>query len=76
MARLSKHAAGYPVVFTNPTTGEPTHGKILDEVWATDPDNFAPTAPPNDGWREGGPVGYDRAPCGLVPTFVSIPCSP
>jgi hypothetical protein len=53
MAKLTKHPPGYPVVFTNPTTGEPVQGQIVDEVWATEPDEFGPVASANDGWREG-----------------------
>ena len=53
MAKLSRHPAGYQVVFTNPTTGAPEYGQILDEVWAKEPDQFGPTALPDAGWREG-----------------------
>ncbi len=53
MAMLCRHQRGYPVVFTNPTTGEPTTGQILDEVWAKEPEGFPETAPENNGWREG-----------------------
>jgi len=53
MAKLQKHPVGYPVTFTNPTTGEPVSGRILDEVWAREPQDFSETAPHDDGWRQG-----------------------
>lgn len=54
---LRKHPVGYPVTFKNPTTKEPFVGLILDEVWAKEPGDFAPTAPTeNAGWREGAHV--------------------
>jgi hypothetical protein len=52
MAKLTRHPPGYPVVFTNPTTGEPVQGQILEEVWALEPEEFPPVALSNDGWRE------------------------
>lgn len=53
MAKPTRHSPGHPVVFTNPTTHEPIQGRIVEEVWATEPEDFPPIAPPNDGWREG-----------------------
>lgn len=53
MAKLFRHPPGWPVTFTNPTTGEPCQGHIVDEVWAREPDEFLDYAPANDGWREG-----------------------
>jgi len=47
-----KHPPGYPVTYTNPTTHERVTGKIIDEVWAIEPERFGPIAEPNDGWRE------------------------
>jgi len=53
MAKLTRHPPGHPVTFTNPTTGDPIQGRIVDEVWAVEPDDFGPLAPDtNDGWRE------------------------
>jgi hypothetical protein len=53
MGKLTKHSFGYPVTYTNPTTGERVTGKIIDEAWAIEPEDFGPIAEPNNGWREG-----------------------
>lgn len=53
MTKLTRHPAGHPVVFTNPTTHQPFQGQILDEVWAREPEEFPPVAPASHGWREG-----------------------
>ena len=56
MGKLERHPKGYHVTFKNPATGKLVRGQILDEVWAREPENFADTAPSNDGWREGAHV--------------------
>jgi len=54
MGSLRRHPPGYEVVFKNPTTKEPYVGTIVDEVWATEPEEFGETAlTDNGGWREG-----------------------
>ena len=53
MARLKRHPPGHQVTFKNPTTKEKTYGKIVDEVWAKEPEEFDEEAPDNGGWREG-----------------------
>jgi hypothetical protein len=50
MARLGTQQSAW---FTNPETGEKIEGKILDQVWATEPADFEPRAPENAGWRQG-----------------------
>jgi hypothetical protein len=53
MAKLVRHPVGHPVVFQHPETGEKTVGRIVDEAWAVEPDQFEPEAPQNSGWRQG-----------------------
>jgi hypothetical protein len=52
MSKLVPHI-GNQVTFTNPTTGEPHRGRILDEIWAQEPFEFPSVAPSDAGWREG-----------------------
>jgi hypothetical protein len=52
MAKLLRHDPGHPVVFTNPETGQPEYGEILDEVWAREPEEFEGEAPSDGGWRQ------------------------
>jgi hypothetical protein len=40
------------VTFRNPTTGEPESGRVLDQIWAKDREEFCETAPESGGWRE------------------------
>ena len=50
---LFRHPPGYQVKFTNPTTRQPVYGRIIDEVWATDPGEFQEYASDDGtGWRE------------------------
>lgn len=56
MAKLFRHPVGHQVALRNPTTGKESVGRILDEVWLQEPEEFTPIAPKNDGWREGAPV--------------------
>lgn len=52
MSKLEKHRAGWQVKFTNPSTKQVDTGKIVEEVWAREPEDFEETAPANDGWRQ------------------------
>ena len=56
MGKLIRHPVGHKVTFRKPGTGEIVIGKILDEVWLREPEEFLPVAPPSNGWREGAPV--------------------
>jgi len=49
MAQLRGHDT---ITFTNPTTREKVQARILQEVWAVEPEDFADIAPPSNGWRE------------------------
>jgi len=40
------------VTFRNPTTGAFETGRVLDQIWATDPEEFSEIAPESGGWRE------------------------
>lgn len=44
---------GRTVTFRHPDTGEKVVGKIIDEAWAIEPDEFEEYAPENYGWRQG-----------------------
>ena len=53
MGKLFKHnPPNDQVTFTNPTSSEPVQGRILEEVWAIEPECFGAEAPHSDGWRE------------------------
>ena len=53
MGQLARHPKGYPVSFTNPTTGERTEGCCIDEeVWAIPPEKFPRVAGKSYGWRQ------------------------
>jgi hypothetical protein len=51
MARLRSHI-GEAVNYKNPTTGGYDTGKVIDEAWPIEPDQFPARAPKNKGWPE------------------------
>ena len=48
-----RHPRGSKVWFKNPTTGQPEHGTIIDEIWLPEPEGFREGAESHDhGWLE------------------------
>jgi hypothetical protein len=40
------------VCFANPDTNEPVVGRVLEHVWAKEPEEFEEIAPEDGGWRQ------------------------
>ena len=52
LSDLQQNVQRRSVTSSNPSTGEPVVGRIVDEVWAKEPNQFANLAPADEGWRE------------------------